>query len=138
MTYATEQDLIDKYGQDELILLADRDGDQASDATVIAMALDAADREIEGYVIGRYSLPFDPVPDILTDIACTIARYHLHTAHRPETVEADYRHAMTRLKDIQAGRFVLAAAAAPTPAQSGAPKTAGGGATITLDSLKDF
>jgi phage gp36-like protein len=78
VAYATKQDMIDRYGEAELIDLSDRAGAlDAIDDGVLATAIDDAEAEINGYLSGRYTLPFPSIPRILTRHACTIARYNL-------------------------------------------------------------
>ena len=50
MTYAVQQDMIDRFGEAELLEVADRDGDLVIDAAVMADALSDADETINGYV----------------------------------------------------------------------------------------
>ncbi len=79
MTYATVQDLIDRYGEREMIQLTDID-EPRTDAVVSARAqraLDDAAAEVDGYLAGLYALPLSPVPGTLRRVAIDIARYHL-------------------------------------------------------------
>lgn len=57
MAYATRQDIIDRYGEDELIVAADHDEDGVADATVVEQGLADASDEIDAYLAGRYTLP---------------------------------------------------------------------------------
>lgn len=138
MGYADESDLRTRYGQDELLLLTDVNGDGAPDASAIAAALAAADEIIDGYLAGRYALPLSPAPGILKDVACAIARARLHREGAPENVRAGHDEAISRLKDIASGRFRLQAAGAETPAAGGAPQTLGGERVMSLGNLEAF
>lgn len=71
--YATTQDLIDRFGQDAVLVAADRDRDGALDQTVIDKALLDADAEIDTYVGQQYQLPLPIVPRILTKLAVDLA-----------------------------------------------------------------
>lgn len=111
MSYATLQDLVDRFGLAELIQRTDEEGTGEPDTTKIARALVAADTLIDGYLMGRYALPIaGTVPPLLVDIACDVARYKLYTIDVPELVRRNYEDAVKRLADIQAGRITLAIA----------------------------
>lgn len=71
--YATLQNLIDRFGQDALLIAADRDGDGQVDTQVVDQALADADAEIDTYVGQQYQLPLPTVPHILTKLAVDIA-----------------------------------------------------------------
>jgi phage gp36-like protein len=107
MTYASQQTLIDRFGEDELIQLTDRANLGAIDATVVARALADADAEINGYLSTRYTLPLSPVPAVLEKLACDIARYQLFENAVTEIVKERYENAIRFLKDVAAGKVTL-------------------------------
>ncbi len=108
MTYATQQNLIDRFGEDELIQLTDRASRGDIDATVISRALGDADATINGYLAARYTLPLEaPLPEILERLACDIARYALFDDQVTEIVEKRYKDAIALLRDVSAGRAEL-------------------------------
>ena len=107
MTYAVQQDLIDRFGNDELLQVADRDGDQVVDATVVTKALEDADELIDSYIAKRYDLPLASVPARLVRLACDIARYYLHKDDPTESVETAYKDAVAFLRDVSAGKAEL-------------------------------
>lgn len=107
MTYASQQNLIDRFGEDELIQLTDRDNLGAIDAAVVARALADADAEINGYLSTRYTLPLSPVPAVLEKLACDIARYQLFENAVTEIVKQRYENAIRFLKDVVAGKVTL-------------------------------
>ena len=75
MPYCTKADLIERFGEDEMLSLA-HDQDGAMDDAVIDRACDDASGEIDGYVSAAgYPVPLSPVPRIVTAYACDIARY---------------------------------------------------------------
>lgn len=76
MAYATQQQLIERYGEQALLVAADR-GAGAIDTDAVSRALDDATAEIETYVARRYDLPLPMVPTILQQLACDIAFYRL-------------------------------------------------------------
>lgn len=106
MTYCTSQNLIDRFGESELIQLTDRDNLGVIDAGVLAQAIADADAEINGY-LAAYPLPLAIVPANLTRIACDIARYHLYDDQLVEPVAARYTSAIKYLEKIAAGKIQL-------------------------------
>lgn len=109
MTYASQQNLIDRFGEDQLIQLTDRTGTGSIDAAVVGRALaDAdADAEINGYLSTRYTLPLSPVPEVLEKLACDIGRYQLFGNTEKEIVKERYDNAVRFLKDVAAGKVTL-------------------------------
>lgn len=109
MTYATRSDLEDHYGPDEI---AQREAALKA-GTVDQVLVDAA-ALIDGYLVGRYSVPLTAVPPNLILVACSIARYNLLGEAATERARNDYTDALKWLKDVEAGRVRLQAAA-PVP-----------------------
>lgn len=118
MTYATLSDLIDRAGEYEILQVADRDDSGAPDETVVAKALSDADNIINGYVASKYDLPFVEVPDLLSTWSTSIARYLLHRDGAPEHIEADYKDALSGLKDVSFGRIALTGVSGATQDQA--------------------
>lgn len=114
MTYAVLSDLLDRAGTAEIKQIADRDRDGIPDQDVIAAALEDADNAIDGYVFARYSRPLPSIPPVLKTWAVSIARYVLHRNGAPDHVAQDYKDAITALKDVAAGRYVLPVATGET------------------------
>jgi phage gp36-like protein len=110
MSYCTQQDLVDRFGEPELIQLTGRDPQGVMDADVIDQAIADADAEIEGY-LSAYQLPLTSVPANLTRIACDIARYRLYADQPVEVVMERYKAAVRFLEGVAAGRFILVDAA---------------------------
>lgn len=109
MTYATRDDLVLRYGLDEV-----EQRESALPAGAVERAVLDADALIDGYLVGRYNLPLFPVPANLPRIASTIARYTLLGDAAEEWHRNDYKDAIAWLRDVQAGR-VLLQAAEPVP-----------------------
>ena len=113
MAYLSEQDLINRIGAGQLLLLSDRDGDGQADAGAIDGAIAEAQSTINGYLTGRYHLPLDHVPPLLTRIAVDIALYSLHSIETPQNVHDRYREAIRLLDRIARDEIVLDAARVP-------------------------
>lgn len=118
MAYAVTQDLIDSFGEAELIDLTDRD-DPPTGAVVEAVAtreIAAAAAEVDGYCTGRYALPLAPVDLLVKSIVLDLARYRLYTRTPPDDVAERAKTARAQLRDINAGKLRLMAAAASVTA----------------------
>lgn len=107
MSYASLADLVELAGLEEILQVADRDGDGVADADVIAAALTHADNTINGYLAVRYAIPLSVVPDLVRTWAVSIARYRLHRDGAPDQVVRDYNAAIAALKDVARGQIDL-------------------------------
>lgn len=115
MSYANQQDLIDRYGEGEIRSLSDRAGTGAIDDIAVARALADADATINSYVGRRYHLPLSSVPDRLARVACDLARRYL-SAERPlDDVLAAEKAAMAWLRDVSTGAATLDVAGIEPP-----------------------
>lgn len=114
MAYATLADLIARFTETEIGQVADTDGSGEIDPALVARALSDAGAEIDAALVGRYQLPMNPVPELLTRICCDLARESLY-ADRPTDVVTDRaKRARDLLAAIAAGRMRFDAAAAAT------------------------
>lgn len=140
MPYATQQDLIDRFGQDELTQRADRDGNGSIDAATVNRALTDADDMINGYLASRYIVPIAaPVPSLIIGIACDLARYQLYTIEATDLVRTRFEDAIARLKDIQAGRVAIPVAGiAPPGSSSVGPVVSAPDRVFSADNLAGF
>jgi phage gp36-like protein len=120
MPYATQQNMIDRYGQQELIELTDRANIGVIDATVLANVLADADAEINTYLNSRYTLPLPTVPPSLTKFACDIARYQLYDTRASEQVLQRYKDAIAFFKMLATGAISLGLNSALTAPQADA------------------
>lgn len=75
--YITQQQIIDRYGENALLDLADRDNDGIVDVDVVAEAIADASAFIDSYLAKRYELPLATVPAPLTRICGDITLYIL-------------------------------------------------------------
>lgn len=89
MVYATVEDMVDRYGQVELIRLttpADEDMETVR-RDPIERALTEASALIDTYLRKRYRVPTDIAPDEVRRAACVLARYDLYTGEQREPTE---------------------------------------------------
>lgn len=113
MSYCGKQDLIDRFGEDELIQLTDRPDPETGTVTgaivdaVLNQAIGDADAEINGWLAGRYQLPLATAPEVLRRIGCDIARYNLHGNSVPDPVRRRYEDAVKFLVQVGKGAVSL-------------------------------
>jgi phage gp36-like protein len=120
MTYATQQDLTDRFGAVEIAQLSDRTNGAVVDAVVVGRALSDADAEIDAYLATRYQLPLASVPPVLARMAADVARYRLYDDKAVESVRVRYQDAVSLLKRMARGEVQLPAALPLAATTSGA------------------
>ena len=141
MSYATQQDMTDQFGEREVIALTDRDNLGVLSAPVLASALAHAEALIDSHLVGRYTLPLVGSFPLLKYYACDIARYALSGADVTEvdTVRTRYKDAVRFLEAVRDGKIKLGADnsghAAAEPARI---SVVGSERTFTSDSLAGF
>lgn len=124
MPYATHQDLLTRFGPEELLQLTDTANAGTIQVAVVQRHLDDADALIDGYLAQRYALPVSPVPALLVRLACDLARHSLHGQAAPEHVRAAHKDALALLRDLSKGDAAIAGA---LPAGAGAAPAAAPG-----------
>lgn len=137
MGYATKQNLIDRFGAEELIQLTDRATPPAGviNDTVLNQALADADAEADGYLGARYTLPLASVPLALKRIAADIARYRLYDNRATDEVRQRYEDAVKFLRDVSRKEATLGI---DPPRIENAPQSSAAARLFTHDTLKDF
>ena len=115
MSYATLQDLIDRAGQTEMQQVAPDALGVAIDPATVDAALRHADNIVNGYVGTRYQVPLSSTPDLVRTWAVAIARHWLHRQGPPDYVVADYKDAISALKDLAGGKIALPDTAGAEP-----------------------
>lgn len=104
MSYCTEDDMIDRFGEAEIIELTRGDGDV--DAAVLELAIADADAEIDGYLASVTLVPAPTNPN-LTRIGCDITRYRLYDERATEQTRERYRDAVRYLERVATGQMAL-------------------------------
>lgn len=141
MTYASQSDLVDRFGTAMLVDLTDR-ADVATgeiDAAVVARALADTDAAIDGYLKGRYALPLPTTPPLLRDIAIAIAIYKLHRDAVGEKIRQDYVDAEKKLLLIAGGSIRLdVAGAEPEASGTNGVRVTDRERPLTAESLKGY
>lgn len=141
MTYAAQQDLVERFGTSMLVDLTDRADPPAGaiDTDVVTRALEDTDAAINGYLAGRYKLPLATTPAMLRDLAQAIAIYKLHRDVASEKIRQDYADALKTLALISSGTVRLDVDGIE-PASSGASgvRVVDRERDLTPDNLKGF
>lgn len=107
MAYCDLAGLVARFGDAELLRIADRDDDDKIDNDVVDGALNDASDEIDAYIGTRYSVPMSPAPALLVRLCADIARYRLYDENPLDEVAERYKQAITTLRDISNGRATL-------------------------------
>lgn len=163
--YATAQDMITRFGADELIQLTNRsstvvtaamletlvDGGSMSgytqaerDATQLVLdaveeGLEDADAEINPYLQARYTLPLSSTPRVLLNFACDVARYRLHGDRVTEPLRTRYKDAIAFLMSVSRGQADLGLDEdSEATTITGGIQYSGPDRVFTEDTLKDF
>ncbi|WDE07289.1 DUF1320 domain-containing protein [Thalassomonas viridans] len=118
MSYCSKQDMIDRFGQDEMISLTDRNGMSMIDDDVLNQAIADATATINGYLGGRCPLPFTQVPETIKPLCCNITRYNLYDEQTTEQVTKRYDDAIKYLLGVSEGKISLGITAAGTDVKS--------------------
>lgn len=127
----------------------DADDVAAAQAALVVIEKAVADASgvIDGYLRVRkpvpYTVPLNPVPDIVQVWTRWIARYLLHkdrvnTEEKTDPVVRDYKEAIRFLEQIRDGKFALGANDPLPPPSGGMPMTTGPDRTFSADTLRDF
>lgn len=117
MSYATQQNLLDREGEDVIFAVADRDRDGVLDAVAIERALVDASAEIDGYLSMRFTLPLPAAPAWAVQICGDIAIYRLARSADALTRELRQRYedAIAFLKNVSNGKAGLGLAEPDLP-----------------------
>ena len=119
--YATQQDVIDTYGQEALTVAADRDGDGVADPGVADKALADASELMDSYLGKRYDLPLPTVPEVLKPVCVDIALYRMSQgpATLTDEIKDRYRAALRWLERVADGKVSLGLPDSPPSAGGG-------------------
>ncbi len=106
MVYCTLQNLIDRFGEAELLSLTDISGNGIVDVTVVNIAIDDASVLVDSYI----PLDTDKVLNAqnLTRVCADIARYYLYDHDVLDVVEQRYKDAIKWLEMVSKGVILLA------------------------------
>ena len=126
MPYAVQQDIINLYGNQQFLLVSDRDGDgvtdQVSGVYIADTALQGASDEIDSYLSNRYQMPLPTVSPVLRDKCCDIAMYRMAVSGDVMTDDrrSRYKDALKWLEGVAAGTIDIGVPQ-DTQSKSGGP-----------------
>ncbi|MEO0558048.1 MAG: phage protein Gp36 family protein [Bacteroidota bacterium] len=106
--YATQDQMVDLFGEADLVLMTGGDG--AIDQDKLGAAINAAQAEADGYVGSVLPLPLERIPDVLRLHACNIAYWYLDVDNPTEGATTRYRAAIRFLERVQDGKASLGVA----------------------------
>jgi phage gp36-like protein len=140
MSYAIRQDMIDRFGEKEITGLTDTTIPASGTVNddVLTRALTDADALINGYLASRYTLPLTELPEVLTRVACDLARYFL--ARRPtDEMTKRYDQSIAWLRDVSTGKVTLGVTATQQqPVSTGGPQSEGNDRVFGPDTFDDY
>lgn len=141
MPYTTAQEMIQRYGEDELAELTDRDGSAGGiDQDVLDRAIADASAMIDGYLrAAGYAVPLDPAPELIRRLCADISRYLLYddaAASDDQPWVVRYREAVRMLDAIRTGLISLGVAGGGDGA--GAPETVSPTRVFIREDLQDY
>lgn len=142
MSYATQQDLVDRFGATEIIQRTDRlhRPPTTIDPVVVERALDDATALIDGYLKALYALPLSAVPPVLVKVCADIARYNLwgEAVNKDGPVAMAYRDALAWLRDVATGKVQLDADGVSPAASASGARMSASEPDFTRQNLKGF
>ena len=112
-----------------------------NDMIQAARAIAQAENEVFSYTGAYYNRAdlVDPVPELLTDLACRIAYYRLFRHGNPtEQVTKDYDRAMSALRDIAKGVIKIDRGEETVPARDGMILVEGPERVASTEDLRGF
>ena len=139
MAYATQSNLIERFGEQELIDILPGEGPETIDAALVTVALDDATNEINTYLAERFTLPLEETPPVLVQVTCDIARYKYYSVHATDEVKERYDARIKWLKSVVDGKAGLAFTNQPESSLTGNyAKRSSNNRLFTCDTLKGF
>lgn len=115
--YCMLGDLLSQTSEQVLIGLTD-DDNQMVNQNIVDSAIQTAGSEIDGYAQKQYSVPFDPVPEIIKKISVDITLYNLFSRRgfdkeKDANIMDRYKNAVRFLQDLARGVVTIGV---PNPA----------------------
>ena len=142
MAYCTQQDILDSGISSEELAQLTSDEDGVIDGATVTRAIDAAQQEIDGYVAVKYSVPLNPCPPFIKNLAIKIAKKNLFEgrSHRlggiNEAVNDAYKASVAALKEVSKGLISLGVDPPPTKSSTTGGSFKGDERQFTKDNLK--
>lgn len=144
MSYCTQQDLVDRYGEKKLVQLTDKVNRPQTtiDSVVVTKAVTDASSLIDSYLGKKYQLPLSvAAPDVLVTYACQIAWFLLQgeAADKDSPARLAYGDALKWLARVSDGLVIIEGAGEKIAAAGGGQIKAKGPERIfTRERLSGF
>lgn len=135
--YASVANMIERFGETEIVELTDLEHTGQVDTAMAEQALTDATAEIDGYLAARYRLPVTDTPRLLSLLCTDIARYRLQRGVTTDQARQRYEDALAQLKAIARGEINLPLAT-PPPASAEPQVVTGSGRTFNSDTLRGY
>jgi phage gp36-like protein len=138
--YITQQDLVERFGADQILELSDLDNTGQIDPVRVTQAIGDTCARIDGYLGAQYSLPLKTLPAAIPPLACDICRY-LMAQNPTEQMRNRFQDAISWFSKVAEGKFGLGLdqnAQEVPPAPSGVPQFVGHRTFNTRGNLHDF
>ena len=140
--YTTLDDILKKIPEATVVQLTDDEGAGSVNTGRVDEAIEGAASEVNGYCNSRYSVPFNPVPEIIAKLTADLAIYNLYARvveTIPDTRKKQRDDAIRLLERIADGRIGLGGPAADVPVTlQGKPEISSAGRLFNRNSLRDF
>ena len=112
MPYSTDNDIVDRLGEERVRRLTDDANAGSIDSTRLARVREEATQIVDTYIRGRYDLPLPtPAPQLLVQIETDVLAHRLYRRRAnvdiPDSVQSGYDEAMDMLKALSSGRIKL-------------------------------
>ena len=142
MAYCTIDDILKKIPQATVIQLTDDEGTGTVNADRVDEAIEGADAEINGYCATRYTVPLNPVPEIIVKLSADLAIYNLYARvveNIPDTRQQQRNAAIKLLERIADGKVLLGSAGVEPPAAvQGKPSFSGPERLFNRTSMREL
>ena len=119
--YCTEQDMVTRFGEDEIASITDRSDSDTPiiDDDVLNAAIADASAQMDGELLQMYEQPVKPFSNTLILICCDIARWLLYedSLDVDQIVQRRYDMAIELLSDISSGVKYVEGLVAKSPSR---------------------
>jgi len=119
MNYATTADILEQMAEAELIALTDDEGLGLVDETAVDRAVANAGALIDGHCHNRYTVPFEPVPELVRMYTVDLAIFNLYSRRThiatPAIIIERQKQALAYLKRVQDGAATIDAPSRTVP-----------------------
>lgn len=147
MPYSTLADILGRIPEIRLIELTDESSPNPTGTvqeSVVDLAIQDADAEIDSYLGQRYTLPLAVAPKVLTKISLDLAIYALflgRVERMPDGLEARRKSALALLQMIADGKMSLGlpeSSTEPTEAHGVSAKVSTGDSMFPLEAMQSL